>query len=237
LRLCRHRRCGRLLSSALLHEAHHARPHLGVVAHAFRLMVPSPRLVGSGAGRADIGHHLCLSRVPCPPASGTDDTSWILTVESRCMAKLYQLQVKNRPALLVAMMRFFAPDGASISFEGHLGQSNLMTIADATDEERGVLKRGTIFPRPDFIVLPLTAQSLQDIEDSIHAKLPFSGGRGLIHVQIEKDGQLAFAAYDSFHPGTVIASDVIPEEFFEKLVAERVISSYQRAQSPTSPML
>ena len=53
---------------------------------------------------------------------------------------------------------------------------------------------------------------------------------GIIHVQIEKGGQLVFGAYDNFHADCVtVNNDAIPPSFLEGLKNKGVIRSYGAA--------
>lgn len=57
-------------------------------------------------------------------------------------------------------------------------------------EETDLLRRGTLQPQLDFVVLPLTSVSLPAIVKAIDSKVAFSGYAGIVHVQIEKHGRL-----------------------------------------------
>ena len=75
---------------------------------------------------------------------------------------VYHVDAKNRPQLLFAIMRELAGDKAWISFEGRLIHTDLMKIGGVAFEETELLRRATIAPKLDFLVLPLTRDSLQD---------------------------------------------------------------------------
>jgi hypothetical protein len=103
--------------------------------------------------------------------------------------------VKDKKRLLIAMMEALA-GGAHLSFEGDLQGFRLMQITGASDQETTTLKRNTTLPRQDFVVTPLEP-------GMVGAVLPSIGGnvsRRILHIQIEKSGNLAFAAYDRSHP-------------------------------------
>ena len=128
--------------------------------------------------------------------------------------------------LLLAMMRELAGDDARISFEGRLSQTELNSIAGVSFEEKNKLVReGTSFPPLDFLVLPLTSQTIPKIEKAIVSKITFSYEE-IVHIQIEKQGLLAFGAYDGFHEECVIASRAIPVAFLNQLVRDKVLESY-----------
>jgi len=74
-------------------------------------------------------------------------------------------------------------------------------------------------PRLDFLVLPLTPASLSNIEKAIDPRVAFNRDAGIVHVQIEKHGQIAFAAYDQFHQDSVVAYPAVPIALLNELVA------------------
>jgi hypothetical protein len=141
----------------------------------------------------------------------------------------YCLDTRHRPRLLIAMMRFLAAEDSKISFEGRLSQTELARLDGVTDEETGVLKRATIQPKLDFLVLPLTQQKIAAIEKAIVYKIAF-GQSGIIHVQIERNRKVAFAAYDSFHRETVVAYSAVPIALLQELTEAKVLRNYKRAR-------
>jgi hypothetical protein len=138
---------------------------------------------------------------------------------------IYRLDTRDRPRLLTAMMRTLAGEDCKISFEGALSQTELAQIEGVAYGETGVLKRATLQPRLDFLILPLTQQKLSAIENAINSKIAF-GHSGIVHVQIERNGKIAFAAYDSFHRECVIAYSAVSIGLLQKLTETRVLRSY-----------
>jgi len=76
---------------------------------------------------------------------------------------VYSLYTRDRHGLLNAMMSALASDTTKISFEGTLSHTDLLRIAGVTHDESGVLRRATLAPQRDFIVLPLSEQTLPAI--------------------------------------------------------------------------
>ncbi len=142
------------------------------------------------------------------------------------MKQAYRLRTKNRPQLVLAMMRALASEDAIIAFEGRLSHTGLVTIEGVRLDETGVLRRATLRPKLDFVVLPLTPASLPTIERALVSKIAFNRQEGIVHVQIEKHGQIAFSAYDQFHEDSVTAYPMVPVALLEKLVEKRVLHSY-----------
>src|ERR1700676_1576589 len=83
---------------------------------------------------------------------------------SAVVTSRYRLDTRDKPALLFAMMSILASEQTRIVFEGNLASTELFKLEGASYEETGKLKRATISPKLDFIVLPLTATRLPAIE-------------------------------------------------------------------------
>ena len=138
-----------------------------------------------------------------------------------------RLNTRNKTALLDVMMDLFASAESSISFEGYLHNTKLNNIEGASESESSGLKRATTHPRLDFVVLPLTEASVPKIKKAIASRVGF-GNEGIVHVQIQRGEQLAFAAYDGFHEDTVVLFLNGAEQLLERLVAAGVLRSYRR---------
>jgi hypothetical protein len=129
--------------------------------------------------------------------------------------------VSDKRRLLLAMMEEFGGD-AHISFEGDLSALPLSSIPGASQEETGVLRRNTLWPKQDFIVLPLEPSTSKTIISAIGRTVP----KTIIHIQIEKGGTLKFAAYDNFHPQCIILHSTVKPAFLESLVSESIVRPY-----------
>jgi hypothetical protein len=141
----------------------------------------------------------------------------------------FRLHTKHKPELLFAVMQTLAQKNARISFEGGLSHTELAKIAGASLNETEVLKRNTISPRMDFLVLPLTPETVPEIENAIVSKVAFKDYAGIVHVQIERQGSLAFVVCDQFHEDCVWVSEAIPHTLLASLVKNRVLYSYAPA--------
>ena len=125
------------------------------------------------------------------------------------MEQGYQLRAKQRPQLLLAMMKTLARTDARISFEGNLSHTELVKLSEASFDETQVLRRNTTSPKMDFLVSPLTPEMVSVIEKAVVSKVAFNGYAGIIHVQIESGGRLAFSACDNFQDGCVWVSPAV----------------------------
>jgi hypothetical protein len=64
------------------------------------------------------------------------------------------------------MMSALASETTKISFEGTLSHTDWMRITGVKHDESGVLRRTTFAPRRDFLVLPVSEQTLPGDQES-----------------------------------------------------------------------
>jgi len=150
------------------------------------------------------------------------------------MKTTYRLDTRDRPQLLFAMMRALAGESGRLSLEGNLTQSELARVEGVSFEESGALKRGTLQPRLDFLILPLAPENVEEIEKAIRSKLGFKGANGIIHAQIEINGKIAFAAYDNFHRDMVVVDADFPSTLLDELVTLKILRGYHLAENRDS---
>jgi hypothetical protein len=108
---------------------------------------------------------------------------------------------RDKPGLLTAMMWELAGD-SRISFEGNLSRCVFAPSTQPSSEEAPSLRRQTVWPKEDFVVLPLPFESVRPILDVILPDNRYLDD--IVHIQIEKDGQLQFGSYDQFHPDCIV---------------------------------
>jgi hypothetical protein len=130
-----------------------------------------------------------------------------------------QWRVRDRNRLLLFLMTDLA-GGAHISLEGSLPLA-ILEFPGASATENEILKRGTHWPVQDFVILPLELPTVPDIVRAIGGTIP----RGILHIQIEKHGKLAFAAYDNFHPECIYLGDAISAELIQRLIWNKTMTS------------
>jgi hypothetical protein len=106
---------------------------------------------------------------------------------------------------------------AYVSFEGNLSSLSLSKIRGASGEETSTLKRNTIWPKQDFIVLPLEAELTKEISSAIGGTIP----KAILHIQIEKRGKLELGIYDNFqHVG---CGEALEAKFLEQLQSDGIV--------------
>ena len=124
-----------------------------------------------------------------------------------------QLNVRKKLEFLHQLMLELAGN-SRISLEGHLRECRCPSDLIVAYDETAVLKRNTIAPKLDFVVLRLTPETVETALKAIKA----AGLKGaIVHVQIERDGVLELGAYDHFYPGCVVTGPSVSTTFLEKL--------------------
>ena len=131
--------------------------------------------------------------------------------------------VRDKRRLLLAMMEELTGE-AHISFEGDLRGLRLLSTSGASQEETFALKRNTLQPKQDFVVLPLEPSMSKTIVSSIGGTIPSA----IIHIQIEKNGLLQFAAYDNFHPQCIVFGTGVKPVVLESLVCQGIMRPYTK---------
>jgi hypothetical protein len=126
------------------------------------------------------------------------------------MSLLYKVCDKRR--FLAAVLAELA-GVAQVSFEGDLSSTSLFNVAGASGDETQALKRNTLWPKQDFVVLPLEAQMVGPIMAAVGGTVP----RGIIHIQVQKDGRLELGLYDNFAPTCMFFGPRITSVFLATL--------------------
>jgi hypothetical protein len=132
------------------------------------------------------------------------------------------LNVRDKPAFLLRIMQELA-GGAKMSLEGDLAKCEFAAEVILGHDETNVLKRNTILPKQDFIVLDLEPEVI----DSIFKQIMAAGlSRTIVHVQIERDGILELGAYDNFHPDCVVTRSGISTELLTELKSKHILRDF-----------
>ena len=135
------------------------------------------------------------------------------------MASLYKIHDKRR--FLMAALQQLA--GSSfVSFEGDLRGSALIEAPGATGDETTALKRNTFWPKQDFVVLPLEAETVGSIIAAVGGTVP----RSILHIQVEKEGRLELGLYDNFAPKAMFFGPAMTPQVVENLRSDGVLSHW-----------
>ena len=139
------------------------------------------------------------------------------------MAQGHWLIARDKPGLLIAMMRTLVGQ-AHISFEGDLAHCYFAHLAQYAGDAAFGLRRTTPYPRLDFVVLPLEPDTIRPILDQV---LPDARAvHDIIHIQIEKNGQQEFGAYDNFHPECIACGPFVSQNLLDDLLHRGVLRAY-----------
>ena len=134
-------------------------------------------------------------------------------------------KVKDKRRLLLELMDELS-GSARISFEGRLGGLRVLRNPDASDQPTQVLKRNTVWPVQDFIIVPLEPGAGRKIMADLGGTIP----KSILHIQIEKGGVLQFGAYDGFDPGCIYFGSAVSDSFIESLTTEGIIRPFTEAK-------
>jgi hypothetical protein len=137
------------------------------------------------------------------------------------------LDTRNKPALLWAFLHQFEGRG-SVSFEGNLRHLGILELPGAKYEETSLLKRQNGPPPEDFVIVPISAETIASLKRSLNAPGIFNSAGAVCHVQIEYQERVVLGAHDNFHRECIFAQDPVPQSFLDKLVAAGVIRSYEQ---------
>jgi hypothetical protein len=135
------------------------------------------------------------------------------------MSSLFKIRNKRR--FLIAAMTELA-GSAFVSFEGDLNGTALNRATGASSDETPALKRNTLWPEQDFIILPLETETVRPIMAAIGATVP----RRIVHIQIEKNGRLELGLYDNFSPKGMFFGSAVTPALIESLQNEGVLSPW-----------
>lgn len=115
-------------------------------------------------------------------------------------------------------MRELAGD-AQIAFEGDLIGLNLAKLRVVSEGTIPELKRQTLSPKQDFVVVELNADAIPGIMKVLGGTIP----RAVIHIQIAKAGQLAFSACDNFDPDAIFFGEALSDDFVAFMQREHLL--------------
>jgi hypothetical protein len=135
----------------------------------------------------------------------------------------YWLVARDKLGLLTHMMRFLAGN-ARISFEGNLSRCEFPQTITTSSEEVSILTRQTIWPRQDFVILALEHDTIRPILDVVLPDKRYV--EDIVHIQIEKCGQLQFGSYDQFHHECIVCFLGVSSKFLDELQGRGILKSW-----------
>jgi len=135
-------------------------------------------------------------------------------------------QVRDKPGFLRRLMEEFA--GGRMSLEGDLSKCAFPEDIVLARKEVGVLRRNTLAPRQDFVVLRLETGTIAPILKEVKVA---GLARAIIHVQIDYAGVLQLGAYDNFCPGCVVTGPGIGADLLAELQSAGILRGFQAAEA------
>jgi hypothetical protein len=135
------------------------------------------------------------------------------------------IDVRDKPGFLHRLMSELS-GGARMSLEGNLSKCHFSDDHVVAREEAGVLKRSTLSPRLDFVIVKLEADTVAALFKQIIAA---GVTENIIHVQIERNGSIQLGAYDNFHRECVGTGPEVSAELLGEMKASGVVRSFVEA--------
>ena len=135
------------------------------------------------------------------------------------------IQVRDCQGALWAFYRKY--EGVALaSFEGDLSSLDFNPISGSSGQETSALKRQTLLPELDFVVVPVTNENIGALK-ALLSKPGVLGKDGtVIHTQIEVAGETIFSACDNFHDDCTVTSRSVPKAFLDQLKQVGVLRGY-----------
>lgn len=141
------------------------------------------------------------------------------------MKKRIWIQPVDKLELLKSMMTTFKDIG-KVSFEGDLSDLSILKMNGVETAETACLKRATVSSKLDFVVVPLSEKNLKMINQEFSERSDLFDDE-IIHVQIESNGVLVFAAYDNFDEQCTFSLETVSIETLDLLKSKEVINGYK----------
>jgi hypothetical protein len=140
------------------------------------------------------------------------------------MHAIFDVRVKKPVEFVRAALKRFTRD-CFLSLEGDLSRFDSVFVPGASREPSALLRRNTIFPVLDFVILPVTAATADPICQRVLPQVGLT--QHVIHVQVASEGRLVLGAFDKFQRGSVWIDQGIGKEGIVSLLDSGVIGWYQ----------
>jgi hypothetical protein len=139
----------------------------------------------------------------------------------------FVVDIKKAQDFFQWAVSFFAGQ-ARISFEGKFPDRDFLDMPGAGTLPTVTLRKNTAEPASSFIALPLERQTVGTIAKSVLPRIGLR--RRVYHIQIEKGGQLALAAYDNLQYCWL--APMVQESDLVRLKSEGIIRSFTAGAAP-----
>jgi hypothetical protein len=149
------------------------------------------------------------------------------------MPLTFQVRVREPVDFIRAALTYFQPH-CFLSLEGDLSHYDSSRVPDASDEPTEVLRRSTIWPKQQFVILPVTSMTLETISRQV---LPQVGLKHrILHVQVAFGGRLVLGAYDAFHRECCWVDQCIGQDTISSWKESGIIGWYEPREWPNQAL-
>ena len=125
------------------------------------------------------------------------------------------VDVRDKPGFLHRLTSDLA-GGPRMSLEGDLSKCCFGDDHVVARKETGVLKRVTLSPRLDLVIVKLEPDTVAPLFEQVVAARVTAN---IVHVQIERAGSLQLGAYDNFHRECVVTGPNVSAALLEEMTA------------------
>ena len=136
------------------------------------------------------------------------------------------IDVRDKPGFLHRLMSELA-GGARMSLEGDLSKCHFNDDHVVAREEVGLLKRSTLSPRLDFVIVKFEPDTVAALSKEV---IVAGVTKNIIHVQIERNASLQLGAYDNFHRDCVVTGPEVSVELLAEMQVSGVVRSLALAE-------
>ena len=134
----------------------------------------------------------------------------------------HRVSVRKKFDFLCAALEQF--DSATVALEGDLSQCIFQDAIVESREPNDILQRNTLQPLQDFVILKLRPTTRGEVIRQIkQAGLK----RGIIHVEIEANGEVQLGAYDQMSKQTVVTGRLLGPNILEQWKQAKLIWGYE----------
>jgi hypothetical protein len=121
-------------------------------------------------------------------------------------------------------------EGQSVaSFEGDLSGLGLEDLPGASAQEAGSLRRHTLDPELDFIVVPINSATVPELKRRLASQGVLGREGSVIHTQLAAGEEVLLVACDNFHDDCTVASSSVPEPFLKDMLSRGLLRAYSDA--------
>lgn len=141
------------------------------------------------------------------------------------MTRYRRLKVRDCHGTLWALYGHFEGQVLA-SFEGDLTNLRLHELPGASTAETTALRRQTLEPELDFVVVPVDTETVPLLQKRLAAPGLLGGNGAVIHTQIGLGDDWLFIAADNFHDDCTVVSAEVPEPLLQELRLHGVLRDY-----------